>query len=346
MTAVRLSLLTIILFLQCFVMLAKAIADHHASSRNANDDADLKGTLVVVNKLDNSVSIIDIESAKIINTLPTGRGPHELIITNDGLWAISTDFDGGNSLTVFDLRQQKVARTIDLSQYPGPHGIRLLKNQQEVAFTSGRSKHLVFANIHTGKITRAIFTQQDTTHMVAISDKEDFAFTTNIRSNSISQLNLTSNKIERQINTELMPEGINITQNGKEIWYGSNKDGLVTVFSPITNEVLAQFSGFSFPYRVLFSHHEKQALVPDFRNHYLRFFDRDSKQELGTLVLEKEAGPQGIALHPNKDIAFLSLNLKNKVVAIDINTRKIIKEFSTGNNPDGIAYSSLELAKP
>ena len=306
----------------------------------------LTGTLVVVNKSDDSVSIIDIKSATIINTLPTGKGPHELVITNDGLWAISTNFVDGNSLTVFDLQAQKVARTIQLDDYPGPHGITILNNQKEVAFTSGKSKHLVFANIHTGEITRSIATQQNTTHMVAISELEDFAYTTNIRSNSISQLDLRDNKIARQISTEQMPEGINITQDGNELWYGSNKDGLVTVINPKTNELLAQFGGFSFPYRVLFSHNEKQALVPDFSNHYLRFFDRESKKELGTLALEKEAGPQGIALHPVEDIAFLSLNLQNKVLAIDINTRQIIKAFPTGNNPDGIVYSSLELKKP
>ncbi len=310
------------------------------SSANAQE---LTGTLLVVNKSDDSISVIDIESAGIINTLPTGKGPHELVVTNDGLWAISTDFVGGNSLTVFDVQAQKVARTIDLKDYPGPHGIRVLANQREVAFTSGRSRYLVFANIHTGEITRAIATNQDTTHMVAIADNENFAYTTNIRSNSISKIDLNSNKINRQIATELSPEAINITRDGNELWYGANKKGLVTVLDLNTNKKLAQFEGFSFPYRVLFSHEERQALVPDFQNHNIRFFDRITKQELGKLSLEKEAGPQGITLHPNKDIAFLSLNLKNKIVAIDINTRKIIQEFPTGNNPDGVAFSSVVL---
>ncbi len=302
----------------------------------------LEGTLVVVNKSDNSVSLIDINSATIVNTLPTGQGPHEIVVTRDGLWAISTDFVGGNSLTVFDLKAQKVARTIQLKEYPGPHGIRILKNQKEVAFTSGRSKHLVIANFHTGEITQAIPTNQDTTHMVAIADSQEFAYTTNIRSNTISKLNLSDGFITKQISTELMPEAINITKDGSEIWYGANREGLVTVFSN-TQKVLAQFNGFSFPYRVLFSHKEQKALVPDFNNHYLRFFDRETKLELGTLNFEKQAGPQGITLHPKLDIAFVSLNLKNKVVAIDIKSRTIIKEFPTGNNPDGVGYSSLKL---
>lgn len=223
-------------------------------------------------------SLIDIESATILNTLPTRQGPHELVVTKDGLWAISTDFVGGDSLTVFDLKAQKVTRTIKLPDYPGPHGIRILNNQKEVAFTSGKSQHLVVVNFHTGKIVKAIKTNQDTSHMVAIAENENFAFTTNIRSNTISKLDLKKGTLVKQINTELMPEAINITANSKEIWYGANREGLITVLDNLHYKILAQFEGCSFPYRVLFSHNEKYAIVPDFQNHYVRFFDRENKQ--------------------------------------------------------------------
>lgn len=299
----------------------------------------LKGTLVVVNKSDNSISFIELATQKITNTLPTGKGPHELIVSRDGKWAVSTDFVGGDSLTVFDLAQQKVARTINLEQYPGPHGIKFLNDQERVAFTSGKSQHFVIANIHSGEVLSAVNTQQQTTHMLAISNNEEYAFTTNIRSNSISKISLKNNSLVKQIDTEEMPEAINISGDGKYLWYGANKEGLVTVIDTNNEKVVAQFSGFSFPYRILFSHDEKVAIVPDFRLHQVRFFDTTTFKEIGSLVLEEGAGPQGITLHPQFDIAFLSLNLKNKIVAIDISSREIIAEYPTGNNPDGVGFT-------
>lgn len=310
--------------------------------KTAVPDSELVGLLVVVNKTDNSISIIDTAQQKVINTLPTGKGPHELVVSDDGNWAVSTDFVGGDSLTVFDMANQSVARTIKLDKYPGPHGIRFLTDQQHVAFTSGKSQHFVIANIFTGEVTQAVSTQQDTTHMLAISEKEDFAYTTNIRSNSISKISLSDFTLVDQIPSAEMPEAINITRDGKEIWYGGNKAGLVRVISADSYETLAQFDDFSFPYRVLFSHDEKVAMVPDFRNHDIRFFDVASKTEIGRLALESEAGPQGITLHPNLDVVFLSLNLKNKIVAIDIHTQQIIAEYPTGNNPDGVGFISLK----
>jgi YVTN family beta-propeller protein len=313
------------------------------SDKTTAQSLQLSGTLVVVNKSDNSVSLIDLSSQTIVDTLPTGQGPHELIVSGDGLWAVSTDFVGGDSLTVFDIAKRRVARKIDLTQYPGPHGITFLNDDKQVAFTSGKSKNLVVVDIHKGEVVRAIATQQNTTHMVTVGEQEDYAYTTNIRSNSISKIDLATHAVVKQIPTHDMPEAIKLTKDGKQLWYGANKEGLVTVLDTSTHKTLAQFEGFTFPYRVLFSQNEQIALVPDFSAHYVRFFDVKTKTELGQLSLPEKSGPQGIVLHPTLDIAFLSLNLANKVLAIDINSRTIIAEYPTGNNPDGIGYSSLVL---
>lgn len=325
----------------------------------------LSGTLVVVNKSDNTVSFIDVGSAKIIGTLPTGKGPHELIISDDGKWAVSTDFVGGDSLTVFDIENMKVARTIPLPKYPGPHGISFLPNQlsmknDTVVFTSGKSRHVGIANIHTGLVSEGIKTAQNTTHMLAIDHQDKALYTTNIRSNTITQIDLQEAAVLRHIKTDAMPEAININQAKRQLWYGANQDGLVAVLDLSSKKELAKFKGFSFPYRVLFSPSNKQAMVPDFRNHNVRFFNVNTLKEIGNLALEEGAGPQGITLHrhvsetgnpkisgqyANQEVAYLSLNLKNKVVAIDINTQKIIATFPTGNNPDGVGHSPLVLTQ-
>ncbi|MBF7073452.1 YncE family protein [Glaciecola sp. MH2013] len=331
--------------LACMIVLVSlGNATHANTSANESEKAqaltkdDIKGLLVVVNKSDNSVSVIDTQQQKIVNTLPTGKGPHELVASSDGKIAVSTDFVGGDSLTVFNITEQKVERSISLEKYPGPHGIQFLKEDKSVAFTSGKSAKLVVANIISGEIEAAIPTQQQTSHMAAIDHGKGLAYVSNIRSNSISKTSLENKRVLKQIKVEEMPEAIRLLKDGSELWYGANKEGLVVVIDPETEAKLAVFDGFSFPYRVLFSHSEKVALVPDFRHHDLRFFDVANKTEIGRLALEKDAGPQGITLHPSLDIAFLSLNLKNKIVAIDIHSQRIIAEYPTGNNPDGIVF--------
>jgi YVTN family beta-propeller protein len=328
------------IFFTGMLCLVTFVSCAHASDSEVEETINevLTGTLGVVNKTDNSISIIDLASKKIINTLPTGKGPHELVLSGDGKWAVSTNFVGGNSLTVFNVQAQKVERTIALPNLPGPHGVRFLQDNAQLIFTSGSSQRLGLANIHSGQVTASIETGQNTTHMVTLSADEKTAYTTNIRSNSISVLDLVSGNKVKDIATEGMPEAINYRASHQELWYGANKEGLLLVINPDTEEVLASWEGFSFPYRVLFNHDQSIAIVPDFSRHNVRFFDAKNKQEIGLLRLEKDAGPQGIILHPTKDIAFLSLNLKNKIVAIDISKQSLIAEYPTGNNPDGVIF--------
>lgn len=295
-------------------------------------------SLAVVNKSDNTISIIDIATRTIIKTLPTGKGPHELVGSSDNKWIVSTDFVGGDSLTVFDAQEQKAVATIALPDLPSPHGIQFLADNKHVIFTSGKARKAGIADVVTGKVISSISTNQDTTHMLALTGNQSLAFVTNIGSNSVSVIDMAKGAKIKDIKTQAMPEAIAYRHVGNEVWYGANKEGKVVVIDPSTEAAIASWDGFSFPYRIMFNHDQSVAIVPDFRNHYVRFFNARTKREIGKLVLEEGAGPQGITLHPTKDIAYLSLNLKNKVVAIDIATQAIVAEYPTGNNPDGIVY--------
>ena len=92
--------------------------------------ADLQGTLIVLNKSGHDAAFIDLASGEIVSTLPTGQGPHELVVSGDGRWAVGTDYSGGNSLTVFDISVPEVVHTIDLSDYPRPHGLVFLPGER------------------------------------------------------------------------------------------------------------------------------------------------------------------------------------------------------------------------
>ena len=116
------------------------------------------GTLVVLNKSVATATFIDVASGETLATLPTGQGPHELAITSDGRWAVSTDYGGGNSLTVFDVQNLRVERTIELASYPRPHGAFFLPGDSVLAITSEASRNVVLVNPFRGEIVDVIAT--------------------------------------------------------------------------------------------------------------------------------------------------------------------------------------------
>ena len=83
-----------ILFVLCFLATLPVIT--HA-----------QGTLVVLNKGAATASFIDVASGEMLGTAPVGVGPHEVVISSDGRWAVSANYGqrtGGNTLSVIDIK--------------------------------------------------------------------------------------------------------------------------------------------------------------------------------------------------------------------------------------------------
>ena len=315
-----------------------------ASVAFAEFPQNLRGTLITLNKGGYDANFIDLGSGEILQTLPTGRGPHELVVTDDGRWAIGTDYSGGNSLTVFDVEELAVARTISLHDYPRPHGILFLPGQKEVIVTSEASQKLVIVNFHEGEIVRVIDTGQSGSHMVALSEDGAIAFTSNGSSNSVSVIDVVSGQLIKTLDVPDRPEAITTNKRGSEVWIGSNDEEVVSVISVASGEISRQWSGFSWPYRILLTDDERYAVMPDLGNEQLRFFDVNSGIEIGKIDLAG-AQPQGVILYPDDRTLFVSLAGQNKVLVVNILTQEILGEYPTGDAPDGIAYSPLVLQK-
>src|SRR5205814_2104204 len=66
--------------------------------------------LVVLDKEDNMLSIIDPATSKTIARIPTGDGPHEITASDDGKLAFVANYGArtpGNTISVIDLVAQK-----------------------------------------------------------------------------------------------------------------------------------------------------------------------------------------------------------------------------------------------
>jgi DNA-binding beta-propeller fold protein YncE len=114
----------------------------------------MTGTLVVLNKQGDDASFVDLASGRVVATVPTGVGPHELVVSTDGRIAVGTDYEGESaSLTVLDIPGTRVARTIDLSPYRRPHGIAFLPGDSVVAVTVEQDRAVLLVRVSDGEIT-------------------------------------------------------------------------------------------------------------------------------------------------------------------------------------------------
>ena len=315
-----------------------------AASLSAQSQDGRTGTLVVLNKSEAMATFIDVASGGIVARLPTGRGPHELAMTKNGRWAVSTDYSGGNSLTVFDIENVRVDSTIDLSRYSRPHGAFFLQGDTVLAVTSEETSNVVLVNPFRREIVGSIGTGAGGSHMVAVTGDGGTLFTGNMRAASISKLDVASRSQTATFSVPGTPEAITVSQDGSEVWVGSNDEGVVSVVDIEAERVTSPLSGFDWPYRILIVPSHDLVVIPDMGRHVVRFVQHSSRTDIETLSLPDE-GPQGVALTPDQGTLFLSLSVSGQIAVIDLETRQIVRRIESGETPDGIGWSPLVLIR-
>lgn len=303
----------------------------------------LSGTLVVTNKSPSTATIIDVASGRTLATLPTGTNPHEIVLSSDGSLAVITDYGGQRrTLTVIDVPGLRVARTIDLGDNRAPHGIVFLPGDRLVAVTCEQSRTVVIADVVEGAVKHVVPTEANGSHMVGVNAKGTLGYTGNMRDHTVSELNLTTHAFVRSFPVPAVPEAINVTPDGKEVWLGSNQTGQVSVLEPATGAVTKAAEGLKWPYRMLFTPDGTQVIVPDPTLHEVRFIDRAARREVGKIALP--GAPQGVTITPDGRYVFQSLSAETRVAIIDPAKRTVVGHLTVGQTPDGVAYTTRVVA--
>lgn len=300
----------------------------------ATGAAELTGTIAVVNKASNSLSVVDIESATVLGEMPTGRGPHEAVLASDGCRVVVSNFVGGDSLSVFDICKLQPLRTIDLAAHPRPHGMAFVSSDELIA-TSGPSRTLVRVDIGTGAIKGSIDTTYGS-HMVVLAGSNGYS--TNVGAGRVTAFTLDSEVAIAQHPVGPRPEAIAVTADGREVWFGNNDAGTVSILDPRTGDLRVVADGFRWPYRIAFTPDERRVLIPDLRGGELRIVPRSGEGPAVTIALP-DAVPQGLVVHPSGRYAFQSLNVEDRIAIVDIDRATVTGYLPAGARPDGIVYS-------
>ena len=329
------------------------------SSASAADS----GTLLVLNKSDNTVSLIDLRSKKIVATIPTGVGPHEVAVSPNGKLAVIANYgtgpQPGSTLTVIDVPGKKQLKTIDLGEYRRPHGITWLRNNQ-VAVTVEGSKALLVVDVETAKVLGSVLTEQNVSHMVVVSPKHSRAFVANIGSGSVTVIDLAAQKKISDIQTGAGAEGIDISPDEKEVWVTNRAANTVSVIDVASIKVTNTVESKDFPIRLKFVPGGKLVLVSNARSGDVAVFDAVTKKEVRRIPMQVKANeassnsarifqfgqspvPVGILVAPRLSHAFVANTNADIITVIDLKTWGIVDRLTAGKEPDGLGYSQVSV---
>jgi DNA-binding beta-propeller fold protein YncE len=323
------------------VLIAVSLIACGASYPDSTYPAGLDGRLFVVSKSTNAVGVINLATGETEHTIATGNGPHELIASDDGKVIVVSDYAGGDSLTVIDGTELKVVRTIDLTEHPRPHGIEFLPGDERIAVTSEASKSVVIINVGNGTIVERFDIAQSGAHMLATTADGRTLYTSNIQSNTVTRVSVADGHTSGHFRVPDEPEAIATTNDGKEVWVGSNATGKLSVLTPDNGGVRTIAGDFGWPYRILLTPDETRVVVPDLMKSVIRVFSRETGEELGAVSLP-DSFPQGVTFYEDPRILFVSMNGQDRIAVVDIEAMRVIGTYRSVPRPDGIAYLPQE----
>jgi YVTN family beta-propeller protein len=299
--------------------------------------------LLVLEKNDKSMAIVDPATFKVVARVPVGEDPHEVVASDDGKFAYISNYGAFQSpqhtISVVDLSAQKALPTVDLGTLRAPHGMEFVNGR--VYFTAEGSKVIGRYDPAAHRVDWTLGIGQNRTHMLVVSKDENRIFTSNVNSDTISILDRdkngdTSGWIETPISVGKGPEGFDVSPDGKELWAANSHDGTVSIIDLGARKVVQTLDLHTKrANRVKFSPDGKVVLISDLETGDLVIVDVAARREMKRLNVGH--GAAGILIVP--DAAFIAVSPDNEVAVVDLKTLSVVARITTGKGPDGMAYA-------
>ncbi len=313
--------------------------------------------LVILNKSDDTASIIEVSNGKSVATVPVGHAPHEAAMLADGRTCAVSDYGDrekpGQTLTLIDVEKGEKLGVIELPAGARPHGLFPLADGHLLVTAEGLQE-LLIVDPKARRVETRIPTFQDVSHMVVATPDGRRAFVANIGSGSVTAIE--GRKAIRQIATGKGAEGIAMTPDGRQVWVTNREADTVSIIDVESLEVVATIPAAAFPIRVKITPDGKRALVSCAKTGDVAVFDVASRKETGRIAIGgemvpgsdkrifstqfgKSPVPVGLLIAPDGKRAWVASTNADVVTVLDLVALEVAGRLTAGKEPDGLAGS-------
>ena len=300
------------------------------------------GSLLVLNKTENTLAIIDPSTLKLLARVPTGEAPHELIASADGKLAFVCNYGTaerpGNTISVIDVAARKEIRRIDLGALLRPHGIA--ESRGKVYFTIEGSRAVARYDPVSGRVDWIMGTGQGGSHMVVVAPSSGKVYTANRESDTVSTFVPATGTGAWQVAHTAVgkgPEGIDLSPDEREVWVAHRGDGGLSIVDAATGTVKETLKVGGTPIRVKFTPDGKRVFVSDPQTGDVIVFEASSRKLLKRIQIG--GVPAGVLMQPDGRRAFVASTQANKVSIISLEDFSVTGSIEPGRGPDGLAWA-------
>src|SRR5215469_12862315 len=254
--------------------------------------------LIVLNKGDNAMAIVNPANGKVFASIPVGQNPHEAAVSSDGKFAFSSNMQG-NSISVIDIAAQKEIHRVELPNLRTPHGLWFAEGK--LYFTAEGDHSIARYDPAANKIDWTRDSGANGTHMIVMTKDLSKIFTSNMQSDSVSMLVRAPGEAEYKLTGIPVgkgPEAIAMSPDGKQVWTATYGDSHVAIVDVAAGAVIENLPlSAQRINRLQFTPDGKRVLLSDSDNGDLIILDAASHKAVKRLKVGENC--EGILVTPD-----------------------------------------------
>ena len=299
----------------------------------ASAQAPSSGRLLVLLRDASALAIVDPASRTVLARVPTGRDPHEVTASADGRLAFVASMVDG--ISVIDIAAQEEIRRVDPG--PGSRTHDVLFAGGKVYFTIEGYKSIGRYDPSTDEIDWTLGIGQDGTHLLVLNRETNTLFMPNTRSNTVTMVeNIMAGPSESKLTVipipGELPEGIDLSPDGREVWTATRNDGGVSIIDVASRTVVQTLNlGMKDANRLKFTP-DGRVLIIDGEAASLVVLDAASREEIKRVTLGPvDTGDGAVLVSPDGTRAYLGLRAADRVAVLDLTTLEVTHEMPMGD---------------
>ena len=303
--------------------------------------------LLVANKGDHTLGIIDAEAGRQIATVPErGITGHEVAASPDGKLAylpiygnsgVGKPGTDGSNMVVIDIAAQKTVGNLDFGHGIRPHCAVFGPKDGLLYVTTELDKTITVIDYGAMKIVGTIPTGQPESHMLAISPDGERGYTANVGPGTVSVLDMKARKNLAVIPVSGEVQRISVSVDGRMVFTADQTKPQLAVVDTSTSKLKTWIPLPALGYGT--------APTPDGRWLVVAMpsANKVAVVDLHTLkvaqTIDVPAAPQEVVIRPDGQFAYISCDASHKVAAIRTSDWKVANLIEAGGGTDGLAWA-------
>jgi YVTN family beta-propeller protein len=319
------------------------IASSQSTSRPAGN-----GLLLVANKADNALGIIDPIAGKQIAKIPEGGVTgHEITTSRDGKLAyvpiygnsgVGQPGTDGSNMVVIDIAARKVVGHVDFGKGVRPH-LPVIGPRNGMLYVSTElEKAITIIDPSSLKIVGSVPTGQEQSHMFAITRDGRHAYTANVGPGTVSVLDLDARKVLTIIPVSPQVQRISLSVDDKYAFTSDVTKPQLAVIDTATNKIKTWIPLPGLGYGSAATADGKWLIIALPSVKQVAAVDLKTMKVVHTIDVGMRT--QEVLLAPDGHTAYVSCDQDGKVVALNLTDWKVKNVIDAGKGADGLAWAS------